>query len=277
MAKTYSGKYRDDLDKEDDQEQTPNTGETGVQQDKTVAALSPQEQTWEKRYADLRRHDATKEAGWNTERQELKRQVAELMSSQVKLPKSDEELEEWKKQYPDGAAFVETLARKIAEEKAVAIRAETSEQLKELNKAKHDTIKERAYQELLKLQPDFETIIADEKFKEWIKTKSKKIYSSLYENDTDYQAASESIDLYRLETEKAIVKKATPIRGDKAAALAVTTSGPSPEPTTSIDGRKIWKESEIAKLNPREYDQLDEQITIAYHEGRVLNDMTKAR
>ena len=41
----------------------------------------------------------------------------------MKLPKSEEEIEEWTKEYPDVAGIVETIATKKAQEQSVALEA----------------------------------------------------------------------------------------------------------------------------------------------------------
>ena len=50
----------------------------------------------------------------------------------MKLPKSDKEIEEWAKEYPDVAAIVETIAMKKAKEQSDSIKKKLQE-IDELN------------------------------------------------------------------------------------------------------------------------------------------------
>lgn len=268
----YNGKYKDDLSKtvEEPLEETlPQIEQTPV--------VAQDNNNWEKRYGDLRRHLSKLETTWKGEKDELKRQVAELVTSSIKMPKNEQELEAFYKQYPDGAAFIETIAAKIAERKVSELGEKYDTQLSDLEKARNDTVKERAYQELLKLHPDFEKIIVDKQFEQWIEKQPKSIKDSLFENDTDFNSASRSLDLYKLETEKAVVRKVNKKSDDLGAAAFVTPTAPASEPLLSGDGKKIWKESEIKKLSSHQFEEVEAEITRAAREGRVMHDLTPNR
>ena len=51
-------------------------------------------------------------------RSELLTQLDSATKKEMKLPKSDEDIEEWSKNYPDVAAIVETIAMKKASEQS---------------------------------------------------------------------------------------------------------------------------------------------------------------
>ena len=76
--------------------------------------LDAEEKTFKKRYGDLRRHTQQLQDQHTNELRKLQQQVESLTKKQVKLPKSDEELEEWTEKYPDVAKIVETIATKKA-------------------------------------------------------------------------------------------------------------------------------------------------------------------
>ena len=77
-------------------------------------SLSSEEKTYKKRYSDLRSHQ-------NKQAEELKAIKTQLENAQergdIRPPKSDEDIEEWTRQYPDVAAIVERIAEKKAQEK----------------------------------------------------------------------------------------------------------------------------------------------------------------
>ena len=74
-----------------------------------------EERTFKKRYGDLSRHSQEKEREFQKQLDELKGQLEKATKKEIKLPKSEEEIEEWAKEYPDVAAIVETIATKKQE------------------------------------------------------------------------------------------------------------------------------------------------------------------
>ena len=79
---------------------------------------SAEERTFKKRYGDLRRHSQKKESDLQKQINELKSQLDTATKKQIKLPKSEEELEAWATEYPDVAKIVETIAIKKSQEQA---------------------------------------------------------------------------------------------------------------------------------------------------------------
>jgi flagellar motility protein MotE (MotC chaperone) len=76
----------------------------------------PEERTFKKRYGDLRRHLQKKEDEHRKELLTIREQLSNLTKTQVRLPKTDEEIDEWANKYPDVAKVVETIATKKARE-----------------------------------------------------------------------------------------------------------------------------------------------------------------
>ncbi len=74
------------------------------------ANLSAEEKTFKKRYGDLRRHAQKQKAEFEKELADIRAQLAQTAQDQIKLPKSEEEIDAWAKEYPDVAAIVETIA-----------------------------------------------------------------------------------------------------------------------------------------------------------------------
>ena len=91
-----------------------------------------EEKTFKKRYSDLRRHQQKQAEEFKTELAELKRQLSDATKKEMKLPKSDEDIEQWAADYPDVAAIVETIAMKKASEQSSALK-NVSKQLMKCN------------------------------------------------------------------------------------------------------------------------------------------------
>ena len=93
------------------EEETTKTEETDTEVEETT--LSAEERSFKKRYGDLRRHMQEKEKEWNEKFQAFEKRMEK---ESIVPPKSDEDIEEWAKQYPDVAGIVETIAAKKAQE-----------------------------------------------------------------------------------------------------------------------------------------------------------------
>ena len=84
-----------------------------------------EERTFKKRYGDLRRHSQEKEKEYQKRLKDLESQLDNAAKKEMKLPKSDEDLEAWAKEYPDVAKIVETIAMKKAREQSEQLEKKT--------------------------------------------------------------------------------------------------------------------------------------------------------
>jgi len=225
-------------------------------------SLDGEEKTFKKRYGDLRRHQQRTQEQHDSENQKLREQIDSLTRKEVKLPKSDDELEEWAKKYPDVAKIVETIATKKAQE----ARKDVDEKLKYVDEMQNKVKVEKAENELEKLHPDFIDIRADESFHLWVSEQPKWIQSALYDNDTDFLAAAKAIDLYKLETKKSTRKTS------KDAARAVTKSSRTEEPVT--ENKNVWSESKVRDLSAQGWDKHEEAISKSISAGTFIYDIT---
>ena len=227
--------------------------------------LGAEEKTFKKRYGDLRRHTQQLQEQHTGDIRKLQEQIESLTKKQVKLPKSDEELEEWSEKYPDVAKIVETIATK----KAIEARKDVEERLKYVDELQTKVTLEKAESELEKLHPDFAEIRADEAFHEWVADQPKWIQSALYENDNDPRAAAKAIDLYKLET-----KQTKPKANTKDAAKSIKRSSRAEEPKTQ--DRNVWSESRVKNLTAKEWDRYEEAISESVANGTFVYDLTGA-
>ena len=68
--------------------------------------LSAEEKNFKKRYGDLRRHQQKKEEEFTAKIEALEAQLTKAANKELVLPKTDEELEAWSKEYPDVASII---------------------------------------------------------------------------------------------------------------------------------------------------------------------------
>ena len=258
----YSKKSIEDEEREIEELEAQRSGQEEEESDENLGA---EEKTFKKRYGDLRRHTQQLQEQHTNDIRKLQEQIESLTKKQVKLPKSDEELEEWSEKYPDVAKIVETIATK----KALEAREDVERRLKYVDELQTKVTLEKAEAELEKLHPDFAEIRADEAFHQWVAEQPKWIQSALYENDNDPRAAAKAIDLYKLET-----KQTKPKTNTKDAAKSVKRSSRAEEPKTQ--DRNVWSESRVKSLTAKEWDRYEEAISESVANGTFVYDLTGA-
>ena len=236
--------------------------EVEVQEPEPVNA---EEKSFKKRYGDLRRHQQTKEKEYESRIKTLEEQLAESTRSKIKLPKSDEDIEAWAKQYPDVAGIVETIAIKKAREQAQGL----EETKKEIDEMKATAARERAEVELMKAHPDFGEIRDSDDFHEWAEEQPKWVQEALYENDADARSAARAIDLYK--ADKSITTKKPVSTKDAARSVNSRTSRSEPD-VNNTEG--TFTESQVAKMTTQQYEKASDQIMEAIRTGKFIYDMS---
>ena len=228
--------------------------------------LDREEETFKKRYGDIRKHLADKEREWETKLEQMKSQLDLASRNELVLPKSDSDIEAWAKKYPDVAGIVEAIADRKAAERS----GDLDNRLKEIEKLRTQATKEKAEVELMKLHPDFSDIREDNAFHDWAEEQPKWVQDALYENTDDARSVARVIDLYK--QDKGIAKLKVK-NDDKAAASSVSTRrGAAAEPDQSSN---YLTESAVNKMSSKEYDKRQEEILEAMRTGKFIYDMSR--
>ena len=245
--------------------QTPddelNDSEEMAQQAAPTEETDPEDTTYKKRYGDLRRHSQSLMQQKDQEVASLQAQLDSAAKGQIKFPKTDEEIDQWSKKYPDVAKIVDSIAQKRANEAM----QEGDKRMESLRQLETKLTKKEAEQSLIKMHPDFSEIRQDPAFHEWVTLQPQYIQDALYKNNTDALAASRAIDLYKGDQRKA--KK-----GNKSAAQSVGRTSSSSTPASS--GRASFSESQINNMTALEFDKNEEAIHEAMRNNRFDYDMT---
>ncbi len=222
-----------------------------------------EDRVFKKRYDDLKRHyDST--LGKHKDEVHTLRTQLEQSAKQIVPPKSKEELEAWKKEYPDVYQMVETIAIDKADNRA----KEIEDKYQNLQSQQEQIAQEKAEVELLKLHPDFQEIRQKDEFHEWATKQDPVIQDWLYENKANAQLAGRAIDLYKMD--KGLGKYSNKQEKDikKEAAKAVSKTRKA-ESTEGAKPKKIWSNAEISKMSVNEYAKYEEEIDKAVREGRI--------
>jgi hypothetical protein len=221
-----------------------------------------EERSFKKRYGDLRRHMSEKEKEWEKKLEALK---AQPTNQTILPPKSDEDIAEWSRKYPDVASIVETIAEKKANEKL----SKYERQFTEYEQMTTETARNKALNAIRESHPDFDDLRKSDAFHNWADEQPKWVQDVLYENEEDARAVVRVIDLYKVDKGlNPAAKKASA----KEAASSVTTKNKS-----SVDlesGTDTIRESEVAKMNMDTFDKMQKRIQAAMQAGTFVYDVT---
>ena len=251
-----------------EQKDTDASEETADQTDQTATPIAErpanaEDRAFKKRYDDLKKHYDSTISKHKEELTSLRGQL-ESSTKQFTPPKSKEELEAWRKEYPDVYSMVET----IAMDKATTQSAELESKFKNLQVQQEQIAKEKAEVELLRFHPDFNDIRLKDDFHEWAGQQDPTIQGWLYENTSNAKLAARAIDLYKMDKGFPAYKKSNK-DVKKEAAKAVTAT--KKDTGKNIGEKKIWSVEEIAKMKPYEFAKNEKEIDLARAEGRIRN------
>ena len=250
-----------------EEQQNTDSTQTSKKDEVQEEALTKEEQSFKKRYGDLRRYLSSKEKEWQSRIEALEGQLNKAAKNELVLPKSDEEIDAWAKQYPDVAGIVETIADKKAKERSI----ELDERVKQIEEMRFTATKEKAEAELMRLHPDFAEIRESDDFHDWAESQPKVIQDALYENADDAKSTAAVIDLYKHHKGISKPKKTS---SDKNAATAVNVrSKTSP---VSDDTKNQWSESQVEKMTDKEYAKNSEAIMESIRAGKFIYDISGA-
>ena len=226
---------------------------------------SAEEKTFKKRYGDLRRHSQKMQVDMQKQIDELKEQLTKTTQKEMRLPKSEEELESWATSYPDVYKIVETIAIKKAKEQQKSI----EERLKRVDEMEQSAAREKAEAELMRLHPDFDAIRDDDGFHDWVEEQPRWVQQALYENDNDAKAAARAIDLYKADKGIKKAKAADP----RSAAMAVNTRAGKSKIDADGSSDLIY-ESVVAKMKDKDFEANYEAIVAAQRAGKFVYDVS---
>jgi len=218
---------------------------------------------YKKRYDDLKKHYDDKLAEFKQREQELTA-MAQAAQPAYAPPKSEEELESFKQEYPDLYNTVESVAHMQSQRQVADLEA----QLQSMRQRESEVLRREAEATLQQRHPDFDEIRGDEQFHSWAKAQPEQIQDWIYNNPDNVTLASKAIDLYKLESGMSQTqqpRQRQPQQRGSAADMVSTK-------TTSIDAKqpKVWTEREIAAMSLDQFDKFEDEIKQAMMEGRVV-------
>jgi len=255
----YQGQYR--IEDENDTQTNEPTEQDVVNSNTSEADpdenLSVEEKTWKQRYADLRSHNDKKFNDLTKQIQSLQTQL--VGANKEKMPSTKEEIDSFFQTYPDIGRHFRTIAMQEILKQKQEIEQETQLTKQELEVLR----KERAEEKIRSKHKDFEELKYSDDFHEWAQHQPRSIQNMLFESD-DPEDCIAAIDLYKSQQKK----KPGPKPRNDAATLVNTRS--SVDMPSDIDGKKVWKTSEIRTLKGAMFEKYEAEIEAAKREGRIV-------
>jgi len=218
---------------------------------------------YKKRYDDLKRYYDRKLGEWTSKENDLKTQLRDNRPK-YQPPKSKEELEAFKTEYPDIYGVVETVSHLQSENQMQTLQEEV-ESLKKRNEA---LAQREAQLELGRLHPDFNDIKESDDFHSWADSQPMEIKSWIYENNSDGKLAARAIDLYKKDRGLGLDKKTETktTTQNQGADLLVKTREQVQVPQSN---EVVFNRSDIKKMSDEEFMQYEKDIVKAQREGRI--------
>ena len=215
---------------------------------------------YKKRYDDLKAHYDSRLNEFKAREQELI-QEAVANRPEYKAPKSPEELEKFKNEYPDVYEVVESVAHMQSENQV----AELQTRLDAMQGREAEILKREAEKDLREKHPDFDDIRNSDEFQDWANLQPEAIKDWIFNNPNDATLASRALDLFKkdigLEQPKSNSKQTK-----QSAADMISTKTTSVEPNQ----QRVWSEREIAAMSVAEFDKYESEISDAMQEGRII-------
>jgi hypothetical protein len=247
-----------------------NTDDDHVLQDAPdLPVVSTEEESWKKRYGDLRRKAQADAVTLENRTKDLERRLAEVSKDEVKLPKTEAQVKAWMTEFPDVADIIKSLI--IMEN--TGRQSEIVQTKDDLAAIRHERDLEKALNELLGYHPDFIEIRSTPEFIDWADQQPKWVKKALYdENEIDVLGAARAVDLFKLDQAKKNTKATpAPVRDTRR---EDATAVRSPRSVPDITPKSGWTESKVEALSRREYDHFADEIDEAIRTGKFVYDLS---
>ena len=270
----YENAYRRTLNEPDEETLDPVVEEAATPQ-LTEGIVQKEDHDYKKRYDDLKKHYDTKLNEWKQNREVLEAKLKMGDGPSLKaaqLPKTAEELENFRNQYPDVYDVVETISSLKANDRV----SEVEEHLEVLRQKEEEAERITAEKQLSALHPDFKELKESDDFLRWLEEQPSSISDGVYRNNTDVRWAARVIDLYKADVGQTTTKSrrsGSNKNQREQAAQAVTRTASNRGLESLGPDKKVWTVEEISRLKPWEFEKYEKDIDSASREGRIVDSI----
>jgi len=217
------------------------------------SSLSKQETDWEKRYRDLQSFK-------DKQIKDLKDELKKAAKTDVKLPKTEAEIEEFKKSNEEAWGYIESIVKLNLLENNKQLEAQFSE----LKQSQEALAKQKAAAEFNKYHPDIDldALPSDPKFIKWFQDQTPDIQELIQKSNNPVTFAR-LITIYK--QDNGIVTK-----DKKAQQLDATkTIKVTSKVTPNASDKKVWSMAEIKAMSQSQYEKHEAEIDEAISKGLV--------
>ncbi len=270
----YENAYRRTLNDPDEESLDPAVEEAATPR-LTEGIVQKEDHDYKKRYDDLKKHYDTKLNEWKQNREvlEAKLKMSDTPTQRInELPKTAEELESFREQYPDVYDVVETISSLKANDRV----SEVEDHLEVLRQKEEEAERITAEKQLTAMHPDFKELKESDDFLKWLEEQPSSISDGVYRNNTDVRWAARVIDLYKADVGHTPAKSrrsGSNKNQREQAAQAVTRTASNRGLESLGPDKKVWTVEEISRLKPWEFDKYEKDIDAASREGRVVDSI----
>jgi len=270
----YENAYRRTLNEPDEESLDPAVEEAATPR-LTEGIVQKEDHDYKKRYDDLKKHYDTKLNEWKQNREvlEAKLKMSDTPTQRInELPKTAEELESFREQYPDVYDVVETISSLKANDRV----SEVEDHLEVLRQREEEAERITAEKQLTAMHPDFKELKESDDFLKWLEEQPSSISDGVYRNNTDVRWAARVIDLYKADVGHTTTKSrrsGSNKNQREQAAQAVTRTASNRGLESLGPDKKVWTVEEISRLKPWEFDKYEKDIDAASREGRVVDSI----
>jgi hypothetical protein len=234
-------------------------------------AKTVEEETWKKRYGDQQRYLTQIKNETKAEVEELKTKLDQALRGRIRAPKSDEEVDNWVKEYPEFAGILE----RIVETRVRDATSTTNQKLAAIEEKSKEIDAKEAIIELKRLHSDWDELSRSEKFHSWLKGQSQKYQDAIYRN-LDVEQADLVISKYK---SQGGVKKSQGGDDDfdtRNAAKVVKKTSIFEEPDADA-GDYEFTESQIETQSKKDrtwFERNETKIMSAASRGKIFYDVS---
>ena len=265
---SYNRKNRERIEKEEKELEELMAGKAPVEDPQEDPApkedkpLSREEESFKKRYGDLRRYSQEKEKEWQEKFNALE---ARLNNPSTVLPSSDEDVEAWVNKNPDVAAIVQAMAAKEAEKRLKG----TEEKIRKIDEDRYELTRQKAEQAIRDSHSDFDQIKDSDDFHDWADEQPKWVQDAIYENSDDARSVIRVLDLYKVD--KGLTRNAKKQQDREAASFVKAKNKASFEDDA---GEASYSESKVSRMSDKEYEKHQDKIMEAIRTGKFKYDLS---
>lgn len=245
-----------DKQKTDDDDDDQNSAESDTHNRGNKATSD--EETYEKRWKDLKKH-------YDTEVSKLRGTIKELQDSTTPSfvpPKTAEDLEAFRKSNPEFYDVMLSVAHQQT--------SQSGEQVAEMRRKMDELEQEKAFVQIEKAHGDYKEVVKNPEFSKWLEVQDSTIQSWVKDNHNNANAFIRALDLFKLDagiTKQTPKRKSAETSLDTSAAQDVSVSGGSVQ--VGETNKRIWSRAEIDRMTPENFEKNEEEIMAAMMEGRV--------